>query len=72
MWRFGDINGDGKLDVVTRPKAGGATNVWIQVSPNSWSRIANVGVLEVGKRSDNGNRIVTLLPDFLKAQLRTC
>ena len=35
----GDINKDGKIDVVTRPKRGGATNVWLQRSPTSWTRV---------------------------------
>jgi FG-GAP-like repeat len=35
----GDINRDGKIDVVTRPKRGGATNVWLQNSPFSWRRV---------------------------------
>jgi hypothetical protein len=35
----GDLNKDGKVDVVTRPKKGGATNVWLQKSPTSWLRI---------------------------------
>jgi FG-GAP-like repeat len=32
----GDINGDGKIDVVTR---GGQTRVYIQQNPDSWSRV---------------------------------
>jgi hypothetical protein len=35
----GDLNRDGKLDVVTRPKGGGATHVWLQNSPTSWTRV---------------------------------
>jgi FG-GAP-like repeat len=35
----GDINKDGKVDIVTRPKRGGATNVWLQISPRSWRRV---------------------------------
>lgn len=33
----GDVNGDGKVDVVTRRKRGRATNVWLQKSPTSWA-----------------------------------
>ena len=32
----GDINGDGKIDVVSRRYQGGATYVWIQITPTSW------------------------------------
>jgi hypothetical protein len=34
----GDINKDGKVDVVTRPKGGGATYVWLQ-TPTLWTRV---------------------------------
>ncbi|MBI1936260.1 VCBS repeat-containing protein [Candidatus Woesearchaeota archaeon] len=34
-----DLNKDGKLDVVSRPKGGGATNVWLQNTPTSWTRV---------------------------------
>ena len=33
--RAGDLNGDGKVDVVTR--AGGVTSVWTQVTTTSWT-----------------------------------
>ncbi|MGH7264798.1 MAG: FG-GAP repeat domain-containing protein [Candidatus Rokuibacteriota bacterium] len=32
----GDVNGDGKLDVVSRRHGGGATYVWFQSTPASW------------------------------------
>ena len=35
----GDIDGDGRPDVVTRPQGGGATNVWLQVTPTVWVRL---------------------------------
>jgi hypothetical protein len=34
-----DLNGDDKLDVVTRPQHGGVTNVWLQVTPTTWTRV---------------------------------
>jgi FG-GAP-like repeat len=36
---IGDINRDGKLDVVTRTKTGNGTFVWLQNSPSSWRRL---------------------------------
>jgi hypothetical protein len=36
----GDIDGDGRLDVVTRR---GRTTVWLQVSPDSWTKVDLVG-----------------------------
>ena len=35
----GDLNRDGKVDVVTRRKRGRATNVWLQNSPTSWRHV---------------------------------
>jgi hypothetical protein len=35
----GDVNGDGKLDVVTR-KEPGITILWLQKDPDSWTRVA--------------------------------
>lgn len=35
----GDVNRDGKIDVVSRRKRGGATNVWLQNSPTSWTHV---------------------------------
>ena len=35
----GDVNRDGKVDAVTRRKRGGATNLWLQNSPTSWTRV---------------------------------
>jgi hypothetical protein len=33
----GDLNGDGKLDVVTRAHGGHDTHVWIQQTPTTWA-----------------------------------
>jgi hypothetical protein len=36
----GDVNRDGKIDAVSRPKGGGGTNVWLQGStPTTWTRV---------------------------------
>jgi hypothetical protein len=35
----GDINRDGRIDVVTRRKRGFGTNVWLQNSPFSWTLV---------------------------------
>jgi hypothetical protein len=36
---LGDMNGDGRLDAVSRQYQGGATHVWLQGSPTSWTRV---------------------------------
>ena len=36
---LGDVDGDGALDIVTRKKQGGATYLWKQLSPTSWTQI---------------------------------
>jgi len=36
---LGDMNNDGRLDVVTRKKEGGLTNVFLQINPTSWVQI---------------------------------
>jgi hypothetical protein len=35
----GDLNGDGRPDVVTRPHGGGGTNAWFQAAPTVWVRL---------------------------------
>ncbi len=36
---LGDLNGDGRLDVLTRRKRGGGTFVWLQESPLDWTQV---------------------------------
>jgi hypothetical protein len=49
----GDVNLDGKVDAVSRRKRGGATNVWLQNSPTSWTRV--VASTRAGEGTDLGD-----------------
>jgi hypothetical protein len=48
----GDMNGDGKLDVVTR---NGGTSVWLQNNPDSWTRADVAGATPGGEGTAVGD-----------------